>query len=217
MGKLNFVLLLIGFFLVFFPMHFLGINGMPRRVYTYVAETGWGELNLLATVGAFVMGIGVLVFIANMIWSKFAGLVATQNPWGADTLEWMADSPPRPYNFQNIPVVQGRHALWERTDDAPVVTGLHIKIREMLCTTIHDASPEHRYTIVEESIIPLLLALVTGATFIGFAFTPWSIPIGMTASFIVLFVWFWSNSTEHRPPYAPEKDNPTYDEEEDGE
>ncbi len=213
LGKINFVLLFTGFFLVFFPMHFLGIDGMPRRVYTYVAETGWGDLNMLATVGAGIMGLGVLVFIMNVIQSLLAGEPASNNPWGADTLEWMADSPPRPYNFQNIPVVEGRHAVWERTEDAPVVTGLHTKVREMLCTTIHDASPEHRYAIVKPSIFPLLQSLVTGASFIGFAFTPWSIPLGMGASFLVLFGWFWSNSSEHRPPYSPEKDNPVYEEE----
>jgi hypothetical protein len=170
-------------------------------------------MNMLATVGAFTMGLGVLVFVANVIQSLLDGKTASDDPWGADTLEWLADSPPRPYNFQYIPVVQGRHAIWERTDDAPVVTGLHTKVREMLCTTIHDASPEHRYAIVQPSIIPLILALVTGASFIGFAFTPWSIPLGMGASFLVLFGWFWSNSREHRPPYAPQQDNPVYDEE----
>ena len=85
----------------------------------------------------------------------------------------------------------------------PVVTGLHTQVREMLCTTIHDASPEHRYTIVESSIFPFLLAVVTGASFIGFAFTPWAIPLGITGSFLVLFGWFWSNSTEHRGDGGP--------------
>jgi cytochrome c oxidase subunit 1 len=84
----------------------------------------------------------------------------------------------------------------------------------MLCTTIHDAAPEHRYSTVGPSIMPLLLALVTGAAFIGFAFTPWSIPLGIVASFAVLFGWFWSNSEEHRPPNTPERDNPVYDGEE---
>jgi cytochrome c oxidase subunit I+III len=212
LGKINFILLFTGFFMVFFPMHFLGIDGMPRRVYTYVAETGWSDLNMLATVGASIIALGVIVFITNVIRSLFKGEIAPDDPWGGDTLEWLASSPPRPYNFQNIPVVEGRHAVWERTEHAPVVTGLHTNVREMLCTTIHDASPEHRYAIVKPSIFPLILAIVTGATFIGFAFTPWSIPLGMTASFLVLFGWFWSNSTEHRPPFSPEKDNPIYEE-----
>jgi cytochrome c oxidase subunit I+III len=212
-GLVNFILLFVGFNLVFFPMHILGLHGMPRRVYTYVAETGWGDLNFLATIGAFTMGIGVLVFISNVLYSIKAGEIAGVNPWGADTLEWSIESPPRPYNYQNVRVVQGRHAIWEQTENPPVVTGLHTRIREVLCTTIHDAEPEHRYELAGPSLIPFAMAIVTALTFIGFAFTPWSIPLGMAASAIVFFIWFWSNSTGHRPPKSPEADNPVYDDE----
>src|SRR3954463_8161640 len=80
-GWVNFVLLFVGFNLTFFPMHTLGIRGMSRRVYTYAPETGWGNLNLLATVGAFTMGLGVLVFILNVLWSRRNGRPAGDNPW----------------------------------------------------------------------------------------------------------------------------------------
>jgi cytochrome c oxidase subunit I+III len=198
-GIVNFILLFVGFNLVFFPMHILGLNGMPRRVYTYIAETGWTNLNVLATVGAFVMGLGVLAFLGNVLYSLKRGAVAGENPWGADTLEWSTASPPPEYNFQYIPVVQGRHAIWEKTADAAVVTGLSVKIREVLSTTIHDAAPEHTYELAGPSIIPFLMSLVIGGTFIGFIFTPWAMPVGLAASFIVFFFWFWSNSTQHRP------------------
>ena len=210
-GMVNFAFLFVGFNLVFFPMHILGLNGMPRRVYTYLPETGWGDLNMLATIGAFTMSIGVLLLISNALYSLKRGRVAGDNPWGADTLEWSIQSPPPSYNYQNIPVVQGRHALWERTANAPVVTGLHTRIREVLCTTIHDAAPERRYELSGPSLIPLMLALFTGASFIGFMFTPWSIPAGMVLCAVGFLIWFWSNSVEHRPPYSPEHDNPTYD------
>jgi cytochrome c oxidase subunit 1 len=170
---------------------------------------------MLATIGAFVMGIAVIVFVTNVFYSIRRGPVAGDNPWGADTLEWLTTSPPPSYNYQNIPVVRGRHALWELEDDTPVVTGLHTRIRESLCTTLHDAVPEHRYSINGPSIFPLLLSLVTAGTFISFMFTPWSIPIGMFCAFLVLLGWFWSNSVEHREPYSPEEDNPTYGQEED--
>ena len=75
-GIVNFVLLFVGFNLVFFPMHILGLDGMPRRVYTYVAETGWGDLNMLATIGAFTMGIGALIFVINVLYSLRCGPVA---------------------------------------------------------------------------------------------------------------------------------------------
>src|SRR4051812_27085464 len=80
-GIVNFVLMFIGFNLVFFPLHFLGLDGMPRRVYTYVAETGWGDLNMLATIGAFTMGVGALVFVINVLYSARSGPVAGPNPW----------------------------------------------------------------------------------------------------------------------------------------
>jgi cytochrome c oxidase subunit 1 len=207
-GTVNFVLLFVGFNMVFFPMHILGLHGMPRRVYTYVSETGWGDLNMLATVGAFVMGVAVLIFVGNVFYSRKFGKIAGENPWGADTLEWMAPSPPPSYTYQYIPVVQGRHALWSRTEDKPVVTGLHVHVREMLATTIHDAAPEHRYDMHGPSIIPFIVSLITGVMFVGFMFTPWSLPIGMGLLFFGFFAWFWNNSTEARFPYVPEEDNP---------
>ena len=197
-GIANFILLFVGFNLVFFPMHILGLNGMPRRVYTYIPETGWTDLNFLATVGAFVMGLGALAFAGNVFYSLKYGRAAGDNPWGADTLEWSVSSPPPTYNFQYIPVVQGRHAIWNRTEDAPVVTGLSVKVRETLATTIHDAAPKHRYELMGPSIFPFLLSLVVGGVFTGFIFTAWMMPIGMALTFIVLFGWFWSNSTGHR-------------------
>jgi cytochrome c oxidase, subunit I len=207
-GLVNFLLLFVGFNMVFFPMHILGLSGMPRRVYTYVAETGWGDLNMIATVGAFVMGVGVLVFLVNVFYSLKFGPVAGENPWGADTLEWSTSSPPPSYSYQYIPVVQGRHALWSRTKDAPVVTGLRVNIREILATTIHDAAPDHKFDMPGPSIIPFFISLIVGGMFIGFMFTPWSLPIGMGLLFVGFFAWFWSNSIEDRPPYAPAKGNP---------
>ena len=94
------------------------------------------------------------------------------------------------------------------------MTGLHIRFREMLATTIHEALPDHRYQVPNPSIIPLVLAFVTAATFICFMFTPWAIPVSMATCAVVFFLWFWSNSHEHRPPYSPESDNHVYGEEE---
>jgi len=210
-GIAHCILFFIGFELVFFPMHILGLIGMPRRVYTYLPETGWGDLNMLASIGAAVMVIATLIFFINAIYSWFWGRVAPANPWGADTLEWSLPSPVPQYAFQYQPVVQGRHALWEQTADAPVVTGLHINNREVVSTSIHDAVPDHRYGVQGPSIMPFVVSVITGAMFIGFMFTPWSLPLGMIALFFGFLGWFWSNSVEHRPPYAPLEDNPVYD------
>ncbi len=112
-GKAHFWLFLIGFNLTFLPMHLLGIEGMPRRVYTYPAFEGWGDLNLLITIGAFIMGLAVVVFVGNVLWSLRFGRPAGDNPWEAWTLEWATSSPPPSYNFASIPTVTSRRPLWD--------------------------------------------------------------------------------------------------------
>ena len=192
-GHWNFWLMFIGFNLVFFPMHKLGLNGMPRRVYTYLPETGWGTLNLIASIGAFVLAAGVLVFIINAVWAYRAGVVAGDNPWGADSLEWSIPSPPPNYNFHNIPVVQGRYPIWQATADAPVVRGLSTKKRETLVTSVLDAQPELRFEIPGPSFLPSLLSLATGVTFIAGIFTPWAFLVGAILAGIVLTCWFFGD------------------------
>jgi cytochrome c oxidase subunit 1 len=192
-GKWNFWLLFIGFNLTFFPMHQLGLKGMTRRIYTYLPETGWGDLNLTATIGAGIIGLSVAVFLINAAWARRRGEVAGDNPWGADTLEWSVASPPPDYNFDYLPVVEGRYALWNRTERTPVVKGLSTERREVLLTRVMDAEPDHRYKLPGPSIWPLLVALSAGETFIVGIFTPWSFVIGAVLSLLTLFGWFWSN------------------------
>jgi cytochrome c oxidase subunit 1 len=192
-GRLNFWLMFIGFNLVFFPMHQLGLNGMPRRVYTYLPESGWGTLNLMASIGALILGAGVLVFIVNVLWARRAGAIAGDNPWSADGLEWAVSSPPPNYNFLNIPVVQGRYPLWEATEDAPVVRGLSTTKRETLVTSVLDAEPELRFEIPGPSLYPLLVALATGFTFIVGIFTPWAFLIGAVLAGAALTAWFFGD------------------------
>ena len=112
-GKLHFWLTLIGFNLAFFPMHIVGILGMPRRIYAYSADQNWGDLNLIISLGAVVIGVSVLVFLYNVIRSLRYGDLAGNNPWGGATLEWSIPSPPPHYNFAAIPVVTSRMPLWD--------------------------------------------------------------------------------------------------------
>jgi cytochrome c oxidase subunit 1 len=96
-------------------MHILGLLGMPRRYFTYPSGMGsWGELNLLASIGAFIIGLGVLVFLYNIVVSLKSGEKAGTDPWDAFTLEWDTASPPKKYNFLEIPVVRSRRPFYDR-------------------------------------------------------------------------------------------------------
>lgn len=112
-GRLHFWLMFIGFHMTFFIQHILGLDGMPRRVYTYPDHPGWGIMNLISTIGAFVIGISVLVLLANMVNSYRSGGPAGDNPWNAWTLEWATTSPPPEHNFETVPPVHGRRPLWD--------------------------------------------------------------------------------------------------------
>jgi cytochrome c oxidase subunit 1 len=114
LGRWQFWLFFIGFNVTFFPMHLLGLDGMPRRVYTYGAETGWGTLNQIATIGAAIIAASVVIFIVNFVRSLAKGTLAGDNPWGAPTLEWATHSPPPAFNFVAVPVVASREPLWAR-------------------------------------------------------------------------------------------------------
>ncbi len=112
-GKAHFWLTIVGFNLTFFVQHFLGIMGMPRRVFTYPDLPGWGALNMASTVGAFIMGLSVIVFAINLVLSLRSGKVAGDNPWDAWTLEWATTSPPPHDNFERVPPVRSRRPLWD--------------------------------------------------------------------------------------------------------
>jgi cytochrome c oxidase subunit 1 len=113
LGKLHFWLFAIGFHLTFDFMHIPGILGMPRRVYTYEPGRGWDTLNLIVTIGVAFQAAGTLVFIGNLLWSKWRGVLAGSDPWDAWTLEWSTASPPPVYNFATLPEVRSRRPLWD--------------------------------------------------------------------------------------------------------
>ncbi|MGH7373336.1 MAG: cytochrome c oxidase subunit I, partial [Candidatus Rokuibacteriota bacterium] len=112
LGKVHFWLMMLGFNLTFFPQHYLGLIGMPRRIYTYAGDLGWNFWNLISTIGAFTIAVSFLVFIGNVIRTTRSGKVASPDPWDGRTLEWSIPSPPPVYNFARVPQVHDRDDLW---------------------------------------------------------------------------------------------------------
>ena len=113
LGQAHFWATFVGMNLTFFPMHFVGLLGMPRRIFTYADGMGWNGMNFVETIGSYILGAATLILIYNLIVAHRRGKIAGPNPWGAATLEWAMPSPPPVYNFATIPVVRSRMPLWE--------------------------------------------------------------------------------------------------------
>ncbi|HEU4918671.1 MAG TPA: cytochrome c oxidase subunit I [Candidatus Limnocylindrales bacterium] len=125
LGKVQWVLMFIGFNLTFFPMHQLGLDGMPRRIADYASDMGWNDLNLAATIGGFLIAASVLPFLWNVFISLRSGRIAGDDPWEGNTLEWATTSPPPPYNFDHLPEIRSERPLFDvrhgRTKPAAVL------------------------------------------------------------------------------------------------
>lgn len=195
LGQWSFWLIFAGFNATFFPMHILGLQGMPRRIYTYQPDLPWHGLNLFVSLSAIVLAAGFLLFFINAIRSTHSGEVATDNPWNAPTLEWATTSPPPSYNFAMIPVVSGARPLWENREALPVADGLRIDRRELIVTTLAEAEPQAREASPQHSIWPLWAAIATTIMLIWSIFSPWAVVWGAIPVAITLIGWFWPKGT----------------------
>ncbi len=193
LGRWSFGLAFVGFNVTFFPQHQLGLEGMPRRVYTYIAELGWGDLNLVSTVGAYVLGVGFMLTFYNAWRSLRRGAVAGDNPWNAPTLEWATSSPPPPYNHRFIPVVHSRWPVWDWARGMPrgVVSGLRDDRREVLVTSVMDAEPVAVQVLPRPTIYPLVSAVAASTGFVGLLLHPVFFVIGFFLVFLTFVAWFW--------------------------
>jgi cytochrome c oxidase subunit 1/cytochrome c oxidase subunit I+III len=173
LGRVSFALVFVGFNLTFFPMHISGLLGMPRRVYTYPADMGWGIYNLLSTIGAGLLTLGVLTVGVNLVVTLIRGRLSGPDPWGGNTLEWTTPSPPPPYNFAVIPVVRSRDPAW----DAPALEDDRRRLEhgelvfpeghETVSTTPLAGVLQGPLEMPEESWWPLAVAVGLGVLFVG--------------------------------------------------
>ena len=178
LGRWVVFLVFTGFNLSFFPMHILGLRGMTRRIYTYQADMGWGELNLFVSAATSILVAGFLLFFIDALRAALYGPLAGNNPWDAPTLEWATTSPPPSYNFASIPVVRSAYPLWDEPDALRVATGLRVDRREVVISSVAEASPEARESSAPNSIWPLWTALATTLMLISSIFTPWAVVWG---------------------------------------
>ena len=170
LGKASFWLIFVGFNVAFFPMHTMGLLGMPRRVYTYPSGLGWDSHNLISTIGSFVLALGVLVFIVNFFRSSRKGEEAGRDPWRGDTLEWATTSPPPHYNFLTIPTVRSHNPMWDQPEIEQMMKsgegGLALDdAHETLGSSVLDADPEAALVMPHGSIWPFALATGLAAMF----------------------------------------------------
>ena len=200
LGRWAFWLIFIGFNLTFFPMHILGLQGMPRRVYTYQPEMHWHGLNLFVSASSLVLMGGFLLFFIDVIRSTRNGLPSGPNPWAAPTLEWATSSPPPAYNFALLPVVRDSNPLWEESESLTVGGGLSVDRREFIVSSVVEARPEARETSPRDSIWPFWTAIAGSMMLIWSIFSPWAVVWGSIPIAIALIGWFW-------PKGSPEEES----------
>src|SRR5689334_837499 len=198
LGTWNFWAMFVGANLVFFPMHIVGMLGMPRRIYTYPGGLGWDVYNSIETVGAFLFAAGVVLFAWNVLISRRRGAIAGPNPWDGPTLEWSTPSPPPPYNFAVIPVIGSRHPLWEdRLGEGSARSILArgpvlADGRETFATTPLDAEPAAIMRMPEDTYVPLALAVSLGVVAYGLLFSLlWLAALGLIGVAVSAIAWLW--------------------------
>jgi len=180
LGYVSFSLTFIGFNLAFFPMHIMGFLGLPRRVYTYPRDLELGGYNLVSTVGALLLGLGVLVFLVDWVCSYWKRDPAGENPWNADSLEWSISSPPPVYSFFAIPEVASRHPNWD-ANGAHSLSDPWAELREQLrgephhwrgtlVTDATDARPQAIQQLPGPTYVPFFAAVGTAVSAVGVLF-----------------------------------------------
>ncbi|WP_119679771.1 cytochrome c oxidase subunit I [Indioceanicola profundi] len=199
LGKWSFWLIFLGFNITFFPMHIMGLLGMPRRIYTYPAEFGWDWLNLISSFGSYMLAAGFTLFFWDLVAHFRTGRPAGRNPWGAGTLEWATELPTPQTGFQSLPFISGHYPLWSDPDlpgrisrrEGLLPTSPEAK-RETLRTSTVDARPEQVLRLPHPTFKPLIAAVFTAVTFIVAIWHLWWVSLaGAVLMLAALLAWAW--------------------------
>jgi heme/copper-type cytochrome/quinol oxidase subunit 1 len=199
LGVWSFWVTFAGFNLVFFPMHIVGILGMPRRIYTYPASVGWGGWNMAETIGAYVLGFGILMSIVNFLRS-LKGPHAGRDPWKSGTLEWESESPPAVYGSELVPLVASRFPLWDEFDEHfdPKHDRALDHERVAAVSTVLDADPIGVAKMVDDTATPLYMAIALTVLFAALLVkSMWIALAAVIASFAVAAAWLWPEPERH--------------------
>ncbi|HLV77363.1 MAG TPA: cytochrome c oxidase subunit I [Marinobacter sp.] len=210
-GCWGFWLFFTGFNMTFLLMHLTGLLGMPRRVFTYESGLGWDWLNLLSSVGGFVMAIGVAVLIIDLVLHFRWGEKAAANPWGADTLEWAMPIPVTTYNFFSLPEVTDRHPLWTRPDTGPslaagdgMLAGAAGGYREILLSDPLKGKATAVVRLPTNSWLPLITAGVLAVVCLGLLTKfYWVALAAAVLAAGLMYRWSWENCAHDGEPGHP--------------
>ncbi|MFN2588517.1 MAG: cytochrome c oxidase subunit I [Actinomycetota bacterium] len=196
LGKLHFWLMFIGFNLTFGPMHIVGLQGMPRRTYTYPDGMGWNLMNMIETVGSVVIAVSILVFMFNVVVTRRRGEIATADPWDARTLEWSIPSPPPEYNFAEIPLVKDRDDWWHRKY-APTPAGEPVPVHSGGADAEEDLGEGHGIHLPSPSYFPVIAAAGLPVMGWGVVYANWPIVIaGGLVALLGIFGWAFEPPAE---------------------
>jgi cytochrome c oxidase subunit I+III len=207
LGKWNFWLVFLGFHITFFPMHIVGLLGMPRLHLSGQLSCRWEIYNMISTAGAFILATGVLLFVINLFFTLWRGEPAGRNPWQADSLEWATDLPAPNYGFAELPIVHSRHPLWEqesiRQGDGPIKRLLEelaqwpLHWRAALTTTLLDSRPTEIFRVSGPSIWPFITSVGVILMFAAEIFTLRILVLsGAILTVASLVGWHWPDRIE---------------------
>jgi cytochrome c oxidase subunit I+III len=210
LGKWNFWLLFVGVNVAFFPMHQVGLMGMPRRVYTYESGLGWDIYNLVSTIGVLIIVPGMAAFVWNVFRNIRKGERAGANPWGADTLEWALPSPPKQHSWTQPPIVHSRHPLWDQKDlhrgDEDLVRFVRgigqwpLRWRAAVIVGTADARPVEVFRVANPSIWPLVAALGVVLIFVSeLVKLRWGALVGALVVIGAVVRWNWPQPAPMTP------------------